>query len=243
MTTLTHLADDAAAEALAFADLLDSVPSADRSAPSPCDGWTIADLAEHVAAGSFRDAESFHRARLGTASPPGDVVIGGDPAAAIRFSVDHLLAALESPPADWPTVPMAFGPYPVAQALQSLIIEFGVHADDLRIATGDRHSVLSSAALHALFGFGELYLLLQAAPIEAAPVTFTLVAPTTTMSVTWTGSGWQRGASADRQCRIAGSDDAIARLMLRRLDITDPRVDVVDPAGLAPLYPAAIRPL
>lgn len=241
MPSLTRLADDAAAEALAFADLLDTI--GDLSAPTPCGAWTIADLAEHVAAGAFRDAESFHRARLGTASPPGDVAIGCNPAAAIRFAVEHLLAAVDSPPEAWPTVPMAFGPYPVAEALQSLIIEFGVHADDLRIATGDRAPTLSAATLHALFGFGELYLLLQAEPLQTAPLTFTLAAPATTMSVTWTGSRWRRGASAIRECRIAGSNDAIARVMLRRLDVTDPRLDVLDPAHLAPLFSTAIRPL
>jgi hypothetical protein len=41
----------------------------------------------------------------------------------------------------------------------------------------------------------------------------------------------------------AGSDDAVARLTLRRLDITGPRIDLLDPQHLAPLFPCAIRPL
>ena len=243
MPTTAPLIADAAAEALAFADLLDTVAPADRTAPTPCADWTIADLAEHVAAGAFRDAESFHRARLRTASPPGEVVVGGDPAAAIRLAIDHLRAAHDAAPTPWPDIPMAFGPYPVADALSCLVIEFGVHADDLRIATGDPRSALSQPTRHALFGFGELYLLMQAAPLENAPVTFTLSSPAATMSITWTGSRWRRGAGSARECRITGPDDAIARLMLRRLDITDARLNLHDPAGLAPLYPFAIRPL
>jgi uncharacterized protein (TIGR03083 family) len=243
MSDTTALLTDAAMEALAFADLYDTVPPADRALPTPCSEWSIADLAEHVAAGAFRDAESFHRARLGTTSPPGEVVIAGAPAAAIRLSVDHLRNALDAAPAEWPDVPMAFGAYSAADALQCLIIEFGVHADDLRIAVGDDGSTLSSATRRALFGFGERYLLLQAEPLECPPVTFTLSAPAATMSVTWTGSRWRPGASAAGECRITGTDDAIARLMLRRLDVTDPRLDVLDPARLAPIFASAIRPL
>lgn len=244
MPLLTSLADAASAEALAFADLLDRLEAERRAAPTPCAGWSIDDLAAHVATGVFRDAEALHRARLGSASPPGELDVDDlDLAAAIRLGVDHLRAALDNPPPRWPTVPTPFGAYPVADALRCLVIELGVHLDDLRVATGDRNTRFSPATLDALFGFGELYLLLQAEPLREDSVTFTLLAPSATMSVTWTDSRWARGAGAVRECRLAGSDDAIARLMLRRLDVTDPRIDVLDPDHLAPLFAAAIRPL
>jgi len=243
MPTLTHLTDAVASEALAFADLLDSLDAVARTAQTPCAGWTIDDLAAHVASGAFRDAESFHRARLGTSSPPGELALSGDTGAAIRLSIGHLRAALDDPPAHWPAVPMAFGPYPVEAALGCLIVEFGTHRNDLEIAVGNHHVALSRATLDALLGFGEFYLLLQAAPLESGPVTFTLSAPSTTMSISWDGRSWTRGTGAARMCRIAGSDDAIARLMLRRLDVTDPQLTLDDPAHLAPVFPNAIRPL
>jgi uncharacterized protein (TIGR03083 family) len=244
MPSPTSLAAAASAEALAFADLLDGLDAERRTAPTPCAGWSIDDLATHVATGAFRDAEALHRARLGSASPPGELDVEGvDLAGAIRLGVDHLRAALDNPPAQWPAVPTPFGPYPVADALQCLVIEFGVHLDDLRVATGDRDAEFSPSTLDALFGFGDLYLLLQADPLEGEPITFTLAAPSAAMSVTWTGRHWTRGTGAARECRIAGSDDAIARLMLRRLDVTDPRIDVLDPGHLAPLFASAIRPL
>jgi uncharacterized protein (TIGR03083 family) len=243
MPSLTHLADVVAAEALTFADLLDRLDAADRTAPTPCAAWTIDDLAAHVASGAFRDAESFHRARLGTSSPPAELAFSGDAASAIRLSIEHLRAALDRPPASWPMIPMAFGPYPADAALQSLVIEFGTHRNDLEVAMGDP-APFSPATLDALLGFGELYLLLQAAPLETDPMTLTLDAPSSTMSITWDGRRWARGAAdGTPRCVVAGSDDALARLMLRRLDITDPRLTVDDPAHLAPVLATAIRPL
>jgi uncharacterized protein (TIGR03083 family) len=244
MLELTHLADAAVAEAQAFADLFDRLDVERRAAPTPCAAWTVDDLAAHVAVGAFRDAEAFHRARLGTASPPGELELGEvDPAAAIRLAVGHLGGAFADPPPRWPAVPTPFGAFPVADALRCLVIEFGVHLDDLQVAVGEPPAGFSPATLQALFGFGELYLLLQAAPLEAEPLTFTLTAPATTMSVTWTGRRWTAGNGSARECRIAGSDDEIARLMLRRLDVTDTRIDLLDPHRLAPLFARAIRPL
>jgi uncharacterized protein (TIGR03083 family) len=240
------LAGAAISEALAFADLLDHLTPDQHTAATPCAEWTIADLAAHVAAGLFRDAEAFHRARIGSPVPPAEADLDGSVAlpAVIRSAADHLSGAVRMLPSDPATVvPLPFGPYAVADALRCLIIEFGFHADDLEVAAGSRQPLLSSATVAALFGFGELYLLMQAEPLESDAVTLSLAAPSQAMSITWTGSRWRRGAGAARECRIAGSDDAIARLMLRRIDVTDPRIDLLDPARLAPSITSAIRPL
>ncbi|WP_102143730.1 maleylpyruvate isomerase family mycothiol-dependent enzyme [Mycobacterium hubeiense] len=242
MTTLTKLADEAAAEALAFADLLDE--TVDRHSPTPCEGWTIDDLAAHVASGIFRDAESFHRARLGTSTPPGELALDSkDFAEAIRLGVDHLRDAVDRGPSPWPTVPMPFGGYPADVALQCLVIEFGVHRNDLAIARGDLQAPFSPATLEAMFGFGELYLLMQAAPMGSGPIGFTVVAPSKTVAISWDGSAWSAGPGDGPQCRITASDDAAARLMLRRLDIFDPQISLDDPAGVADRFADAIRPL
>jgi uncharacterized protein (TIGR03083 family) len=243
MPSLTHLADAVAAEALTFADLLDRLDTAERAAPTPCAAWTIDDLAAHVASGAFRDAESFHRARLGTSSPPTELAFSGDAASAIRLSIEHLRAALARPPASWPMIPMAFGQYPAEAALQCLVIEFGTHRNDLEVAMGDP-APFSRATLDALLGFGEFYLLLQASPLEATPMTLVLDAPSSRMSITWDGRRWARGApEGTPRCVVAGSDDALVRLMLRRLEVTDPRLTVDDPTHLAPVLVTAIRPL
>ena len=243
---LADLADAAISEALAFADLLDPLTPDQHTAPTPCTEWTIADLAAHVAVGLFRDAEAFHRARIGSTIPPAELDLDGSVAmpAVIRSAADHLSAAVRTLPSDpGIVVPLPFGPYAVPDALRCLIIEFGVHTDDLAIAAGSRQPLLSSATVAAPFGFGELFLLMQAQSLESDAVTLALAAPSKAMSITWTGSRWRRGAGAARECRIAGSDDAIARLMLRRIDVTDPRIDVIDPARLAPSITFTIRPL
>jgi uncharacterized protein (TIGR03083 family) len=245
MPTLSHLADAVTAEAHAFADLIATLDPRHLRAPTPCAGWSVRDLTAHVASGLLRDAEAFHRARFGTNCPPGELTLSDDAdhAAVIRLGIEHLHAALAHPPHPWPAIPTPFGAYAVDDALRCLVIEFGVHRDDLRLALGDRDSAYSPATLDALFTFGELYLLLQAEPLEAQALTFTLAAPSATMSVTWTGDHWSRGSGAPRECRITASDDTIARLMLRRLDVTDSRVDLRDPAGIAPLFASSIRPL
>lgn len=41
-SALSILTDEACTEALAFADLLDSIASAAYDTPTPCTGWTVA---------------------------------------------------------------------------------------------------------------------------------------------------------------------------------------------------------
>ncbi|GFG63892.1 hypothetical protein MKUB_13820 [Mycobacterium kubicae] len=241
---LASLLEDVAGELQACAEIFEELTTTHFGLPTPCRGWTVADLAIHVATGAFRDAEAFHRARLAISSPPGEVTLDStDYATAVRLAAEHLRAALALGPPRWPAVPTPFGTMPVAVALQSLVVEFGVHRNDLEVAAGRPDTAFSAATLSALFGFGDHYLLRQAAPVDSPAFALALDAPAALMGVTWTGTAWIPGRNADRLCRVSGSDDDIARLMLRRLDIDDPRLDVHDPFGLAALFSAAIRPL
>ena len=63
------------------------------------------------------------------------------------------------------------------------------------------------------------------------------------MSIKWDGSTWADGIGDVPRCSIAGSDDDVARLMLRRLEITYPCLEFDDLAGIASLFADAIRPL
>ena len=227
--TLSELLDAATAELRAFADVLDGIEH--RHLPTPCAGWTVRDLAAHVAVGAYRNAEATHRARIGSLSPPGELDLGdADPVTVIRQASDHMHAAFAATE-NWPPIPLPFGTYPVDIALGCLIIEYGTHLADLKAAAGLVDSALSEATRAALFDFGERYLLLQAEPLDSGPVTLTLAAPAKTMSITWTGDGWTEGAQATEEHRVDGDDETVARLMLRRLPDEDP------------LVAAAIRPL
>ncbi|MED5816038.1 maleylpyruvate isomerase family mycothiol-dependent enzyme [Mycolicibacterium sp. 050232] len=227
---LDNLLTAASNEALTFADLLETLGPSQRRSPTPCAGWTIDDLADHVAVVCFRDAEAFHRARAEITTPPGELTLSNpDLPGAIRLAIGHLQAAFDQAPSRWPVIPAPFGDFPVAAALRSLILEFGVHLDDLKVASGDRHSTFSPATIEAILEFGDLFLLRQAQPLESGPVTLRLTTPSKSMAITWTGKNWIQGAGADEH-RVDGSDDAIARLMLRRGEADD-------------LVAAAIRPL
>lgn len=243
MTISIAPADAAIAELLAFADLLDTVHPDRHSDPTPCDGWTIDDLARHVAAGACRSAEAVYRARLGSTTTPNEIdLTTTDYATVIRASAAHLRAALHNPPPDWPAVPIAIGAYPFDLAMQCLVVEFGVHHNDLARAAGELDAPFTRATVDALLGFGELYLLRQASPIDV-PATFTIQTPSASMSISCDGQVWSAGDHGGPRCVINTSDDAAVRLMLRRLDIADPQISVDDPAGLADRFADAIRPL
>lgn len=244
MNPVDDASDAVAAEAHAFATLYAGTDSAARTKPTPCTEWSVEDLATHVAVGLFRDAEAFHRARVGARTAPGPLDVGDLPAdQVIHLAVEHLRAALQRPPRRWPDIPTPFGAFPVLDAVNSLLIEVGVHLDDLSTATGSREVSLSAATLQALFGFGEKYLLLQAAPVASEPFGYTLSAPSATMSMSWDGRRWAPGATSSPRCVVTGSDDAVARMMLRRIDVGDARLEVSDPHGVAHLLTPAIRPL
>jgi uncharacterized protein (TIGR03083 family) len=231
-----------------FADTLDDLDADRFDAPNPCSEWTVADLSRHVATGLFTAAEAFHRARFGSADPPSEIT-GAIPADAlvsrIRLAASHLDDALRNGPGRWPDIGLRFGRHPFDVAVACLVIEYGVHCNDLDRATGDPQAPLPRAAVEALFGFGAHYLLLQADPLEAseaAPLTFTLRAPSASMSIGWDGARWHAGARPGvPECVITGTDDDIARLMLRRLDVDT--LDLDDPHALAGVFPAAVRPL
>src|SRR5262245_47328997 len=115
--TLDNLLTSATGEALAFADLLESLDADQRRSPTPCAGWTIDDLADHVAVVCFRDAEAYHRARAQITTPPGELTLDNpDLPAAIRLAVGHLQAAFDQAPSQWPVIPAPFGDFPVAAA-------------------------------------------------------------------------------------------------------------------------------
>ncbi|WP_299563697.1 maleylpyruvate isomerase family mycothiol-dependent enzyme [uncultured Mycolicibacterium sp.] len=240
---LTATTAAAVTEATAFADLLDGLDPDSWTAPTPCTDWTVAGLAQHVARGLARDAEAFHRARLGSTTPPGEIAFRDeDLADAIRLSADHLRAAVAAGPPDWPPVGLPFGRYPADAGMQCLVVEFGVHRNDLARAVKDPTVPFSAATRTALFGFGALYLLRQAEPV-GTPVCFVVEAPSVRMAVTHDGRRWRAGTGDAPRCVVRTDDDTAARLILRRCEITDPAIELDDPAGLAGLFATAIRPL
>ncbi len=105
------------------------------SAPSPCAGWSAADVAGHVV-GDLRATEVMARGRYteSEADDPGSAA-GDDPLAAFRMARTDMMAALDSATLAR-LAPGPWGEMPLGEILERSAMEFLVHTWDLAQATG-----------------------------------------------------------------------------------------------------------
>lgn len=120
-----------------FEAVLAGVEPGHWNAPSPCAGWSAADVAGHVI-GGLRETEKLARGRyepdVEPPQHPGSA-IGSDPLAAWRAARADVMAALD-PAALARPVPGPWGWMPLGEILERSAMEFLVHAWDLAQATG-----------------------------------------------------------------------------------------------------------
>lgn len=101
----------------------------DWSAPSPCAGWTVRDVANHLV-----DAmRTFAAAVTGDAA---DEYTGDDPVGAYRAAADRCLAAFARPDTLTATHPFAFGLTPGAVIAHISVSESVVHGWDVARGAG-----------------------------------------------------------------------------------------------------------
>ena len=136
--------------AVEFEAVIAGVAPGRWSAPSPCPGWTAADVAGHVI-GDLRATEVVPRGRYEQRADhdPGSVA-GDDPLAAWRAARADMMAALDSG-ALARLVRGPWGRMPLGEILEQGAMEFVVHTWDVAQATG-QVAVLDPGLVHAALG-------------------------------------------------------------------------------------------
>jgi uncharacterized protein (TIGR03086 family) len=148
--------------------VFDAVPATAWSAPSPCEGWSAADVVAHMVE-TQRDFLSTHGADLGPAPD-----VRADPAAAWRDHSKRVLAALADDGFTGTAYDGHFGPTTVGATLEQFyLFDMVVHRWDVARAVGG-DTGLSDSELDRLEAgadsFGEaLYMDGVCAPAVEAP--------------------------------------------------------------------------
>jgi uncharacterized protein (TIGR03086 family) len=107
------------------------------TAPTPCDGWDVKTLVNHLVGGNLWAAELAAGRTIeavGTALD-GDL-LGDDPAGAYERSAGSVTRAFEAPGALAAPCAVSYGPVPGSVYLGHRIIDVLIHGWDLAVATG-----------------------------------------------------------------------------------------------------------
>ncbi|PTR37157.1 uncharacterized protein (TIGR03086 family) [Rhodococcus sp. OK611] len=107
------------------------------SAPTPCTGWSIRDVVNHVTAGNHLFASSLRGKPLPVTvvgAPPD--LLGPDPAGSFHASADALVQAFALPGVLDREITLPMGQVPAVQALNMRITEMLAHGWDLARASG-----------------------------------------------------------------------------------------------------------
>lgn len=119
--------------------VIDHVSDDEMANPSPCEGWTVRDVVNHITGGATMFAVSVEQGKV-----PDDEIgrlmggdnLGDDPKGAWNVAAEHALAAFERPDAMDTIVTLPFGEMPGRVALGIAVFDVLTHAVDIASATG-----------------------------------------------------------------------------------------------------------
>jgi uncharacterized protein (TIGR03086 family) len=108
---------------------------------SPCEGWSVRDVVNHITGGATMFAMSFEQG-----SVPDDQIgqlmagdnLGDDPKGAWQVAAKRAMAAFGEPGALDKTVTLPFGQMPASVALNIAIFDVLTHAADIATSTGQQ---------------------------------------------------------------------------------------------------------
>ncbi|HEX9681733.1 MAG TPA: TIGR03086 family metal-binding protein [Acidimicrobiales bacterium] len=119
---------------------LDGAVMVDESqwdSPTPCEGWTVRDLVNHVVAGNFWAAELVGGRTIGDVGDAYDGdVLGDQPSSVVEKSTASAVSAFRAPGAMTASCAVSYGPVPGKVYCGHRIVDLVGHAWDLATATG-----------------------------------------------------------------------------------------------------------
>jgi len=234
MTTFSASAELALHELDACRGLLLRATDPDWDRPTPCEGWQVEDLARHLAAVAWQQAEAFHRGGAGIGEAPSWLEAKGNRSAILDLLAaarEHLGAGIDRVAADpGATVPLPFAPLPAPIAADGLVLEYGVHRYDLEVSLGRATDIdLDGAVAARVAGLLPALVPILAEKPPAAPITYRLVGDTTSVTITWRDDAWHGGDDAvdgTPVCEVRGDDASVVLLALGRIDAGHPALAV-----------------
>ncbi|MEY2476921.1 MAG: hypothetical protein QOG87_2236 [Actinomycetota bacterium] len=149
------LSEEHAQALAATGRLVDGVKLDQLDAPTPCDGWSVRELLNHVVSGNFWVGELVAGRTIDEVGDKYDGdVIGADPAAAYRDSALVAGPAFQEPGAMERPVAVSYGPVPGSVYAGHRLIDVLIHGWDLAVGTG-QDATLDPALVEACWAVVE----------------------------------------------------------------------------------------
>lgn len=199
--------------------LLSELPAGSWSQPTRLEGWSVADLAAHLAWGQGLQADAWSHVLDGSdaiaQSPEVETTEPGPLLEALDTNHTALLRALDRVEAEHLGRPcaMPYGTLPAAVVLQVAAFEAGVHGHDVASALGGPDVPLADDVLTAAAVLLPTMLAMGGAASSERPPAGTTVAvdlgPHGTTVLRATGTAWEAADGGEVTVRIAGEPSAV----------------------------------